>query len=182
MPVLCDGFGIYVALFGVAQLGFFLRKAHETRSAVSSAACSVGGNELGPALANGVDDAVGVEGGVVIENDCIFVRRDPVVRVLVGGLDLAPGGGIDEVLAVERVEHLQVRRVVDGVLAGVIGGHGMVKATLLFVLELAASFQHACGDIGKVLLDGAESVVAGFFGIAQMPLSFAQTHADPSPG
>ena len=58
-------------------------------------------DQFRPALANGIDLAVGVEGGVAADDDGAAVGGNPVMAVLVGGFDFPAGGGVDEELAVE---------------------------------------------------------------------------------
>src|ERR1035438_7769030 len=70
-------------------------------------------NQLGPALADRIDLTVRVEGMVVRLDERASIRRNPLVAVLVAGLDDLAGVGIPEFLLVERVQSRGMGRRVD---------------------------------------------------------------------
>src|ERR1035438_3285661 len=63
------------------------------------------------------------------------VRGNPLVIVLVAGLDDLAGIGIPELLLVERVERRGMSRSIDGSLLLLVGCHCPVEALRLSILE-----------------------------------------------
>src|ERR1035438_418300 len=63
------------------------------------------------------------------------VRGNPLVIVLVAGLDDLAGIGIPELLLVERVERRGMSRSIDGSLLLLVGCHCPVEAIRLSILE-----------------------------------------------
>ncbi len=125
-------------------------------------------NQLCPALASWIHQAIRVEIGILILDQRLAVRRQPLVVELVARFNLLSGRWVDKCLAVQRKQRILMSLIVNGCLSAGVVAHGGGCASSTHGVLLSAPGQQILIDLSVMLCNLLEAKIAGILNLLEL--------------